>query len=82
MAILQSTTIGGTGYLQLPVGTSGARPTAPAWTVVSLTATGSGNWTVPAGVTQVDVLVVGGGGGGGAGVGGGGGGGRFAMWSC
>jgi len=75
MAILQSTTIGGTGYLQLPVGTSAARPTEPAWTVVSLTATGSGNWTVPAGVTQVDVLVVGGGGGGGCWVGGGGGGG-------
>lgn len=73
MAILQSTTIGGTGYLQLPVGRTADRPAEPTWTVVSLTSTGSGNWTVPAGVTQVDVLVVGGGGGGGAWVPGGGG---------
>ncbi|MGA1570200.1 MAG: glycine-rich domain-containing protein, partial [Ilumatobacteraceae bacterium] len=36
---------------------------------------GSCNWTVPSGVTKVDVLAVGGGGGGGAWVGGGGGGG-------
>lgn len=39
------------------------------------TFTSSGSWTVPTGVTSVDVLVVGGGGGGGYGYGGGGGGG-------
>ena len=33
-------------------------------TVVSFTTVGSTTWTVPAGVTSVDVLVVGGGGGG------------------
>ena len=44
-------------------------------TVVSFTTVGSTTWTVPAGVTSVDVLVVGGGGGG-QGYGGGGGGGE------
>jgi len=73
MAILQSTTISGTGYLQLPVGRTADRPTAPAYTVVQFTSTGTSNWTVPANVYRVDVLVVGGGGGGGAWVGGGGG---------
>ena len=72
MAILQSTTISGTGYLQIPVGITSERPTEPTWTVVSYT-TGSGNFTVPANVYAVDVLVVAGGGGGGAWVGGGGG---------
>lgn len=41
--------------------------------------TGSGTYTVPAGVTSVSVLVVGGGGGGGADIGGGGGGGQVAY---
>jgi hypothetical protein len=41
------------------------------------------NWTVPAGVTEVDVLVVGGGGGGGNRIGGGGGGGtRIVCPEC
>jgi len=75
MAILQSTTISGTGYLQLPVGRTADRPTATASTVVQFTSVGTSNWTVPANVYRVDVLVVGGGGGGGAWVGGGGGGG-------
>lgn len=43
--------------------------------MASFTSTGTCEWTVPAGVTQVDYLVVGGGGGGGSWVGGGGGGG-------
>ena len=56
MAILQNTTIGGTGYLQLPVGTNANRPTEPTWTVQSFTATpAGGTWTVPANVYQVDV---------------------------
>lgn len=76
MAILQNTTIGGTGFLQLPVGTSANRPTEPTWTVQTFTSTpAGGTWTVPANVFQVDVLVVAGGGGGGAWVGAGGGGG-------
>ena len=45
------------------------------YTVVTFNNVGVCNWTVPAGVTSVDVLAVGGGGGGGAHVGGGGGGG-------
>jgi hypothetical protein len=43
----------------------------------SATFTSSGTWTVPAGVTSVDVLVIAGGGGGGGDTGGGGGGGGF-----
>ena len=42
-----------------------------------ITFTSGGTWTVPYGVTSVDVLVTGGGGGGGGGAGGGGGGGGF-----
>jgi len=41
--------------------------------------TSSGNWTVPANVTQVGVLMIGGGGGGGAYCGGGGGGGGIIL---
>ena len=64
MAILQSMTINDTGNLTLPVGTAANRPTITS-TVVSFTTVGSSSWTVPAGVTQIEVLVVGGGGGGG-----------------
>jgi len=46
---------------------------APTYTVVSFTTVGTSSWTVPAGVTSVDVYVLGGGGGGGNGYGGGGG---------
>ena len=48
---------------------------ARAATVVTFTTVGPTAWTVPAGVTSVQVLVVGGGGGGGSDMGGGGGGG-------
>jgi hypothetical protein len=40
---------------------------------------GSGTWTIPAGITSIKVLVVGGGGGGGADAGGGGGGGAIYV---
>lgn len=46
--------------------------------VIEFKNTGSTTWTVPAGVTAVNVLVVGGGGGGGSRAAGGGGGGGFA----
>ncbi|MFN8466044.1 MAG: MBG domain-containing protein [Caldilineaceae bacterium] len=58
---------------------------APPALAVSDTLTGSGNWTVPAGVTSITVECWGGGGGGGAdssstdGAGGGGGGGAYAK---
>ncbi len=45
-------------------------------TIVALTTVESGTWTVPAGVSSVDVLLVAGGGGGGKNWGGGGGAGR------
>ena len=49
--------------------------------VVKFTSTGSSTWTVPAGVTQVEVLVVAGGGGGGGGKRGGGGGGGGVLYN-
>jgi len=70
MAILKSANIQGTGHLTLPVGTSAQRPSA---TVTSFTSTGAFSYSVPTGVTSVDVLIVAGGGGGGQDVGGGGG---------
>lgn len=73
MAILSSISFGSTGYLQLPVGNTAQRPAETVTTLVSFTSVGSTNWTVPANVNQVEVLVVAGGGGGGAWVGGGGG---------
>lgn len=72
MATLQSITITETGNLTLPNGTAANRPTINS-TVVSLTTVGSSTWTVPAGVTRIEVLVVAGGGGGGSEHGGGGG---------
>lgn len=77
MAILRNTTFSGTGFLSMPAGTTAQRPTASAngSTVVDLTTAGTATWTVPAGVTQVEILLVAGGGGGGYQVGGGGGGG-------
>jgi hypothetical protein len=74
MATLQSLTVNDTANLTLPVGTSANRPTINS-TVVSFTTVGTTTWTAPAGVTQLEVLVVGGGGGGGYEMGGGGGGG-------
>ena len=62
--------------VQYPI-TSGGTP----YTVVEFQGAGSCTWTVPTGVTSVDVLAVGGGGGGGAWVGGGGGGGGVTASS-
>jgi hypothetical protein len=50
--------------------------------VTEFTTVGSTTWNVPAGVTAVDVLIVGGGGGGGGVWGGGGGGGGVLYGSC
>ena len=67
MAILQSLNVSDVGSLTVPSGTSNNRPTVNK-TVVSFTSTPvGGTWTVPAGVTQLEVLVVAGGGGGGSG---------------
>jgi hypothetical protein len=55
--------------------TDGFEYTVPTTTQVEFTTVGSGSWTVPAGVTSVDVILVAGGGGGGSNRGGGGGGG-------
>ena len=67
----------------LRVGWNGNPPTAPV--SVSFTAVGTSSWTVPAGVTSINVLVVGGGGGSGAAgaaaSGGGGGGGGLICTS-
>jgi hypothetical protein len=51
--------------------------TANGYTTLTFTNTGSCNWSIPAGVTEAKVLVVGGGGAGGGGIGGGGGAGEF-----
>lgn len=74
MATLSSLTINDTGNITLPQGTNANRPTVNT-SVVSFTSVGSTTWTVPAGVSSVEVLVVAGGGGGGSEHGGGGGGG-------
>jgi hypothetical protein len=83
----KNTVINDTGFLKVPSGTSNQRPNA---TVIQWTNTGSQaysiltgttptltntSWTAPAGVTQIELLVVAGGGAGGSGEGGGGGGG-------
>lgn len=70
MATLKNTTINDTGFLALPAGPSGARPGS---TTDVFTKVGTSTWTCPAGVTSVEVLVVGGGGGGVSGGGGAGG---------
>lgn len=70
MANLKNITINDTGYLKLPVGPTGTRPGGA---VDVFTTVGQSSWTAPAGVTSVEVLVVGGGGGGGNDHGGGGG---------
>jgi len=77
MAILRNTTFSETGgFLSLPAGTTAQRPGLyTSATVVQLTTVGTSTWTVPAGVTTIEVLLVAGGGGGGFQVGGGGGGG-------
>jgi hypothetical protein len=70
MATLKNTTINDTGFLALPSGPSGARPGTSTDVFTRL---GTQTWTAPAGVTSVEVLVVGGGGGGVSGGGGAGG---------
>jgi len=72
-------TVSGSGFLQLPVGTTAQRTTNPQYTVVQFTSLGTTTWTVPAGISEVEVLVVGGGGGGGGGNGGAGGGGAGGL---
>lgn len=75
MANFSTLTVNDTGYLQMPAGTT-AQQQATSATVVQFTSVGAGQtWTCPAGVTQIEVLVVAGGGGGGRHSGGGGGGG-------
>lgn len=66
MADLDDLTINDSGFLEVPTKTSTD-------TVVELTSTGSGNWTVPTGVSSIKLLVLAGGGGGGSGTAGGGG---------
>lgn len=69
------------GVTPLPVEaascTAPVRTTSGNYTIVQFKTVESCSWTVPAGVTSLDFLVVAGGGGGGAWVGGGGGGGGF-----
>ena len=72
MAYLKNTSLTTYGSIQPPAGTSTQRTASNTRTVVNLTS-GSGSWTVPAGVTTIQVLVIGGGGGGGSDVGCGGG---------
>ena len=65
----QNLTINDTGYITIATGTTAQRST------VVFKEVGAGqSWTCPAGITQVQVLVVAGGGGGGSGTAGGGGG--------
>ena len=64
------------------LGTHYADESNNGYTVLRFTTTTPCDWTVPAGVTTLDVLLVGGGGGGGAMVGGGGGGGAVVTRSA
>ena len=63
-------------------GTDYVETTDGADTVLVFSNTSACDWTVPAGVTTIDLLLVGGGGGGGARVGGGGGGGAVVTQSA
>lgn len=56
--------INDTGFVDIPAGTTAQRQTLTE-TVEEFTSVGSTSWTVPAGVTKVEVLVVAGGGAGG-----------------
>lgn len=75
MANLSSVTINDTGNLTLPSGATRPSTITVTPTIVAFTTVASTTWTVPAGVTSVEVLVVAGGGGGGRYGGGGGAGG-------
>jgi hypothetical protein len=74
----QGLTDNSTGATTPPLGTIAQRP---GYTIASFTASGSGTWTAPSGVSSLEVLVVAGGGGGGKGFGGGGGGGGVVYQS-
>jgi len=80
MATLKSLKIDDTGNLTPPAGNSSNRPSITE-TVESFTTVGSTTWTCPAGVTEVQALVVAGGGGGGSRHGGGGGAGGVVYHS-
>lgn len=80
MAKLTTMSISDTGSLTLPAGTTAQRG-AVGSTITSFTTVQTTTWTCPAGVTSVEVLVVGGGGGGGRHSGGGGGGGGVVYRS-
>ena len=54
---------------------------SPGYTILRFTAIGSCDWTVPAGITSADILVVGGGGAGGTRSGGGGGAGGYLYFA-
>ena len=74
MANLKNTTVNTTAGTLVASGTSAQRPTSTVTTTVqSFTATGPGTFSVPTGVSTVEVLVVAGGGAGGASYAGGGG---------
>jgi len=64
MATLKNTTISGTNGLTIPRGTTGDRPgnNAKYLTTATFTSTGSSTWTCPTGVTEIELLIVGGGG--------------------
>jgi len=72
MARLENLSVTSTGNITFPSGTTSNRSSIVS-AVQSFTSVGSTNFTVPAGVTSVEVLVVAGGGGGGTEHGGGGG---------
>jgi len=78
MANLRNTTVNTTGFI---IPASGAGNNRVSDTITSYTATGPATFSVPVGVTSVEVLVVAGGGGGGqnasGGYGGGGGAGGY-----
>lgn len=76
MATFKNTTINDTSYTLVPQGTLNQRP---GYILQRFEATGASTFSVPTGVTTVDVLVVGGGGGS-AGIGGGGGGGGVVYY--
>ena len=76
MATLKNTTINDTSHMLIPQGTNNQKP---GFIVQMFTADGANTFSVPTGVTSIDVLVVGGGGSTG-GIGGGGGGGGVVYY--
>jgi len=78
MAIIKNTTV--TGAMSVPAGPTNLRASVTP-TVVNFTTAGTSTWTVPAGVYNLQVLVVGGGGGSGSDVSAGGGAGGLGYRS-